>query len=75
MKLQNLPSEDLQFYPTSESAKSLMLSKICKKKDVRKILDPTAGKGDLLHGYKDYRGRYSVCELFAIEKDPNLRKI
>lgn len=75
MQLQNLPSEDLQFYPTSESAKSLMFSKICKKKSFRKILDPTAGKGDLLHGYKEGKGRYSGCELFAIEKDPNLRKI
>ena len=49
--MKNLTENDNQFYPTPPHLKSLMFSKV-ETKNKRRILDPSAGKGDLLSFFK-----------------------
>lgn len=68
----DLPEKDEQFYPTPPELARDMVCKI--KGKPRTILDPSAGKGDLLEKIKDgysHRG----ADLYAIEIDNNLRAI
>ncbi|OCG48557.1 DUF4942 domain-containing protein [Gilliamella sp. Bim3-2] len=67
--MKHLPNNDNQFYPTPSRLKSLMFSKIDTYK-TRRILDPSAGKGDLLKLFSS-----NQFELYAIEIDTNLQKI
>lgn len=68
-----------QFYPIPEAAAREMTADL--KLDFKRILDPQAGKGDLLDYIKKrtrnggyYDERYTA-ELYAIEKDPDLRQV
>lgn len=72
--MKNLTENDNQFYPTPPHLKSLMFSKV-ETKNKRRILDPSAGKGDLLSFFKSPSFRRDQFELYAIEIDPNLQKI
>lgn len=67
-------NNNLDFYPTPKHIIRLMLDPYRKKMNRGfSILDPEAGKGDIL----DYieNDRYHSCELYAIEKDHELQHI
>lgn len=70
--VQNLPEKDEAFYPTPDGLAIDMMLKI--KGNPRTILDPSAGKGDLLAKIKDSYNHRSAA-LYAIEIDNNLRSI
>ena len=82
-----LPQMDRQFYPTPSWLVGKMIGKI-NWKDVRTILEPSAGKGDIIDAlqkvrlkYRSPRSLYSSYELLqgkeidAIEIDEDLRHI
>lgn len=58
------------FYPTPKSLQEKMFAKIVGQPD--KVLDPEAGKGDLLEGLNE-RSRYRRYDVSAIEIDPELQ--
>lgn len=83
-----VPEHDNQFYPTPKS----FLEKICEdfEEEIRtfrrgyqydiKVLEPSAGKGDIAEYLKknwgDYRYRYTPrVDVECIELDPNLRAV
>ena len=72
------------FYPTPEALAHRMMSKVQFNK-VTNILEPSAGKGDLIKALSTYKcnisgnsyypGRYNRFDIFAIEIEPDLRAI
>ena len=70
--VQDLPEKDEAFYPTPANLAHAMTMKI--KGNPRTILDPSAGKGNLLDSVKDSYTHRSAA-LYAIEIDNNLRSI
>ena len=65
--------ETSEFYPTPKELVDRMLEKIDWKK-VETVLEPSAGKGDILRGIaRKFDGRY--VNVDAIELDPNLRAL
>lgn len=58
------------FYPTPKSLQEKMYAKIVGQPD--KVLDPEAGKGDLLEGLNE-RSRHRRYDVSAIEIDPELQ--
>jgi hypothetical protein len=66
-----------QFFPTPDSIARKVWSKLdsLTKKAITKVLDPSAGKGDLLKVGKDYRYHYNQITSYAIEIDPELQMI
>lgn len=68
--------KDNQFYPTPEYLIKKMAIKIDFKR-AKSILEPSAGKGDILQGIKPYCKIYSDCATIidCVEIDPNLRAI
>lgn len=61
--------QDTQFYPTPDKIRRKMTAKIKQSLGRGKcVLDPSAGKGDLLKSY-----RFNSCKRYAIELDPDLR--
>ena len=68
----SLPEKDEAFYPTPTPLVWAMTGKI--KGHPRTILDPSAGKGDLLEKVRDGYS-HQRSELYAIEIDNNLRAI
>lgn len=65
-------SENKDFYPTPRKLALKMISKIKKKYEKLRVLEPSAGAGDLLDVLKSERGNITYS---AIESDPNLRAI
>lgn len=61
------------FYPTPAPLVSKMICKI--KKQPRKVLEPSAGKGDIVDAVESFwRHRYGgSMDIFAIEIDPTLQ--
>ena len=64
----------VQFYPTPLLLVSKMFSKLQDKERIRNVLDPSAGKGDIL-SYAKSAMTWSRPKLFAIEIDENLRSV
>ena len=62
-----------QFYPTPESVIAKMAAPY-KNLSEHQILDPSAGRGDILD-YMKPGSNYRDRSLYAIEKDPDLREI
>lgn len=62
-----------QFYPTPLDLAEKLTNK-CELKSGLSILDPSAGKGDLLIPIQE-RYKYSIMDYFVIEKDYNLQNI
>jgi predicted RNA methylase len=62
------------FYPTSKKTIIKMVSGLNRKMESHRprILEPSAGKGDILDYLKEFSCRYN---LFCIEKDPELAHI
>lgn len=65
-------SDNPNFYPTPSALAARMFAKI-KNHNPRMILEPSAGKGDLVKAYKETQGHYSHGEVFCIEVDPVLQ--
>ena len=71
------------FYPTPASLCKRMLSKLdmSSKRNIKNIIDPSGGKGDLLISAKQYAKvfisyisePFKFCSFFAIEKDIELQ--
>ena len=63
---------DKNFFPTPKNLINKMLAKI--KNNPEKILEPSAGKGDIVDALKDSGRTYGGCryEISAIEKDETL---
>lgn len=74
--IKDYTDKDNQFYPTPEYLIRKMSIKIDFKR-VKSILEPSAGKGDILQGIKPYCKIYSDCAAIidCVEIDPNLRAI
>lgn len=81
----NLPAfEDAEFYPTPSALAGKMFSRI-KWEDVHSVLEPSAGKGDLVDAllrfaengrtFRRIREIAADKECDVIEKDPNLQFI
>lgn len=73
-----LPDNDLDFYPTPDSLIAKMLSGIDIGYTVQTILEPSAGKGDILRrlGFGSEKSYYrKSLDIDCIEIDPNLRQI
>ena len=72
-------SENNEFYPTPSKIAGKMMSKIKNPSQVKYILEPEAGKGDLIDAfYKRFKidpnyARFEEKNVDAIEKDSNLR--
>jgi len=71
------------FYPTPKSLAELMLSKINYNRTIKTVLEPSAGKGDLIEAMKEFgfttsrgHGRNPFAQghinIMAIEKDKEL---
>lgn len=72
------------FYPTPKSLIEKMCSKLDSLRDIKYILEPSAGKGNLIEGFKDYysKDRYvdrnkvdKFIKFDCIEKDDNLSNL
>lgn len=64
----------VQFYPTPDSLIKKMIEKVSFE-GVNNVLDPSAGKGDILRYFIDQRCWYNYKKCYAIEIDDNLRYI
>lgn len=64
---------DKEFYPTPDTVIQKMLNQTKIKSDTY-ILEPSAGKGDILD-YISNNYRYDRPKMYAIEKNPELRMI
>lgn len=67
----------IEFFPTPQSLTFQMCQKVDFKK-VTSILEPSAGKGDVIEGIKKYNelvGHRKNYEYMAIEIDPNLQSV
>lgn len=75
-KIENYTETDNQFYPTPEHLVKKMASKIDFKR-VNSILEPSAGKGDILQGIAQYFRKVNddYALIDCVEIDPNLRAI
>ena len=80
-----LPSGDYQFYPTPSVLAGKLIEGV-KINAVKTVLEPSAGKGDLLecvlqrkkthrYGREYYRSKNAVLDIDCIEIDPNLQAI
>lgn len=78
-----LPSADSDFYPTPSAVAGRLFAGV-KWNHVKTVLEPSAGKGDLIHHAMKrnkryyYRGSYynrEALDIDCIEVDPNLRAI
>jgi len=67
-------TENKDFYPTPKNLISKMWNKIDRSRSIRYILDPEAGKGDILK-YIDELQYRNKSNLYAIELDDNLRAV
>lgn len=65
---------DPNFYPTPKPLIAKMMAKVKKPDDVRAVLEPSAGKGDIIdYLNNDYAGfRYYTRTISAIEQDDEL---
>jgi len=64
------------FYPTPEAGCLALLDGIPQKALAGKtILEPSAGKGDILEFLEDRQGRYMKCEYLCMEIEPELISI
>ena len=82
-----LPEFDKDFYPTPSWLCGMLFSEFGVKingqyfkRDVKYVLEPSAGKGDMIENYfsylnKDWRDSASNVDLDAVEIDPNLQAI
>jgi predicted RNA methylase len=65
-----------QFFPTPyKIASQVWLKLAALGVSKSRVLDPSAGKGDLLTPGADYAGRYSCLDAYAVEIDPDLQVI
>ena len=67
-------TDNKDFYPTPNNLISKMWNKLDKRRSTNYILDPEAGKGNILEWIKE-QNRYSHLHLCAIENDNNLRAV
>lgn len=66
--------DNQNFYPTPEKLISKMLSKVVNKRNIRAILEPSAGMGHIVdYLYKSDSFNYRKSNIFLIENDPNLQ--
>ena len=65
------------FYPTPENIALKLISGLEPPEDSNKIriLEPSAGKGDILDIIKDSRSRFNNLELYCIEKESDFQSI
>ena len=63
-----------EFYPTPEKLVKRMLEKLDWKR-IKTVLEPSAGKGDILKGVARKETSYRYFDVDAIELDANLRSI
>lgn len=63
---------DSEFYPTPKVLADKMLAKVKKFSEVGSVLDPSAGKGDLLVAARNRRTSGRTIEFYAIEKSREL---
>ena len=64
-----------EFYPTPKSLIHKMMAKVNFSK-VNTVLDPSAGKGDILLELQEkFNHQYRRCEFMAIEIDTNLQSV
>lgn len=77
-----LPESDYQFFPTPPEIAGKLLSAVDWKR-VETILEPSAGRGDLVEcairrnggGLSVRYGRYDLDDIDCVEIDPNLRAL
>ena len=69
----NIVDKENQFYPTPLELAEKLTNK-CKLESGLSILEPSAGKGDLLIPIQE-KYKYSSMDYFVIEKDYNLQNI
>lgn len=78
MNTENYTNQETQFYPTPKHISNKMMGMIDFKK-VKSILEPSAGKGDLLIAIREYLKEQNKSKIFSIidciEIDNNLRAI
>ena len=76
--MKHLPEKDYQFYPTPKSLADKLFSMLrFKKSKYRNILEPSAGKGDLIRSFMsdlDYYDERTIT-FYCCEKDKNLCNI
>lgn len=66
--------ENIDFYPTPEDLAIKMINKI-NWRDVKFMLEPSAGASTLIDYVQKYRSRYNSLDIKAIEIDSNLQAI
>lgn len=69
-----LPESDCQFYPTPPEIAGKLLSAV-NWNAVETILEPSAGRGDLLEYAIRRNGCRQDCDIDCVEIDPNLRAL
>lgn len=63
----------IQFYPTPKPVVEMMMDKV-EWSGVRFVLEPSAGKGDIVDGVaKQLKGK--VHQIECVEIDPDLREV
>ena len=69
-------SDEHQFYPTPEHVVEKMLLKLDNIRDIKYILEPSAGKGDIVKGIENYYRHnriYEKVSIDTIEINPDCR--
>lgn len=72
--IKTLPNQDMQFYPTPEKLTSKILEGLNLRR-ISRVLEPSAGKGDLAFAFVKKCDRYQNIDIDMIEIDSNLRSI
>lgn len=69
-----LPESDFQFFPTPPEIAGKLMSAVDWNR-VETILEPSAGRGDLLEYAIRRNGHRQGCDIDCVEIDPNLRAL
>lgn len=74
--MKHLTEKDNQFYPTPKSLSDKLFSMLSfDKSKYHNILEPSAGKGDLIKSFLSYFRPYNKPKFYCCEKDKNLCSI
>lgn len=69
-------NQNKDFYPTPYGTfLELIKGLSCADFGQKTILEPSAGKGDIVKHIKSYMGSYRRCKILAMENDPDLQAI
>ncbi|MFG1544863.1 DUF4942 domain-containing protein [Halobacteriovorax sp. ZH2_bin.1] len=68
-------SNNPDFYPTPFKTFLKMKSKIQDEHEIKRVLEPSAGKGTLIDYMEEYFKYTNKTSIFAIEKDPTLQAV